>query len=77
MCSHVTVNLRMSAGLLQLDFRERNYIELDVMPLTIANCQAFHRHCSRTVILQLGFKPLFGIVIVVVLVVVFAIVEQL
>jgi hypothetical protein len=66
----------MSAGLLQLDIRERTNIALDVMPLTIANSQAFNRHYSRTVILQLGFKPLFGIVIVVVPVFVFAIVEQ-
>jgi hypothetical protein len=67
----------MCAGLLLLGFRERTNIALDVMPLTIANCQAFHRHYSRTVLLQLGFKPLFGIVIVVVVpVVVFAIVEQ-
>ena len=78
MCSHVTLNLRMSAGLLQLGFRERTNIRvaLDVMSLTIVNCQAFHRRYSRTVILQLGFKPLFGIVIVVVPDVVFAIVEQ-
>jgi hypothetical protein len=66
----------MNAGLLQLDIRERTNIALDVMPLTTANCQAFNRHYSGTVILQLGFKPLFGIVIVVVPVVVFAIVEQ-
>jgi len=76
MCSHVTPNLRMNAGLLQLDIRERTNIALDVIPLTIANCQAFNRHYSGTVILQLGFKPLFGIVIIVVPVVVFAIVEQ-
>jgi len=66
----------MSAGLLQLGFRERTNIGLDVIPLTIANCQAFHRHYSRTVILKLGFKLLFRNVIVVVPVVVFAIVEQ-
>lgn len=75
MCSHIALNLRMSAGLLQLGFRERTNTALYVMPLTIANCQAFHRHYSRTVILQLGFKPLFGIANVV-FVVVFAIVEQ-
>ena len=75
MCSHVALNFRMSAGLLQLGFRERTNIALDVMPLIITNCQAFHRHYSRAVILQVGFKPPFGIVIVVVLVV-FAIVEQ-
>jgi hypothetical protein len=66
----------MSANLLQLGIRERTNLALDVMPLTIANCQAFHRQYSRTVILQLGFKPLFGIVIVVVPVVVFAIAEH-
>jgi hypothetical protein len=66
----------MSAGLLQLGFRERTIMALDVMPLTIENCQGFHRRYSRTVTLQLGFKPLFGIVIVVVPVVVFAIAEE-
>jgi len=66
----------MCAGLLQLGFREWTNKALDVMSLTIANCQAFHRHYSRTVTLHLGFKPLFGIVIVFVPDVVFAIVEQ-
>jgi hypothetical protein len=70
MCSHVALNLGMGAGFLRLGFRERTNIALDVMPLNIENHQAFHRHYPRTVILQLGFKPLFGIVIVLVLAVV-------
>ena len=46
------------------------------MPLILVNYQAFHRYYSRTVLLQLGFKPLFGIVIVLVIVVVVAIVNN-
>jgi hypothetical protein len=66
----------MSAGLLRLGFRERTNVALDVMPLNIENYQAFHRHYPRTFMSQLRFKPLFGIVIALVTVVVFAVVEQ-
>lgn len=41
MCSRVTLNLQMSGGLLQLDFRERSNKALDIMSLTIATARLF------------------------------------
>jgi hypothetical protein len=63
-------------GLLRLGFWERTNMALDVMPLNSENFQEFHRHYPSTFTLQLRFKPLFGIVIVLITVVVFAVVER-